>query len=82
MRENRLVQEGFLVRRLVRAPSSEQLQQQLARRSDSLVAVFAAGPGVTAFVYKQPVSATQICHVEANPTRIKLRFADALQITY
>ncbi|NML65490.1 carboxypeptidase-like regulatory domain-containing protein [Hymenobacter sp. RP-2-7] len=82
VRENRLVQEGFLVRRLVLAPSSEQLQQQLTQASDSLVAVFAAGPGVTARVYKQPVSAAQICRVQANPPRTLLRFADALQVTY
>jgi hypothetical protein len=82
MRENRLVQEGFLVRRLVRGASTEQLHQRLIRASDSLVAVFAAEPGVTARVYKQPLSAAQICRFEAGTTRAQLRFSDALQVTY
>jgi hypothetical protein len=84
VRENRVVQEGFVVRKLVRAPSpnSEQDRQRLAQLSDSLAAVFTAAPGVTAYVYKQSVSAAQICRVEANPARVKLRFKDALQVTY
>lgn len=82
VRENRLVQEGFLVRKLVRVPSSEQVQRQLAQAGDSLATVFTAAPGVTAYAYKQPVSAAQLCRVEANPPRVQLRFTDALQVTY
>lgn len=82
VRENRLMQEGFLVRRLVREASTEQLRQRLVQASDSLAAVFAAEPGVTARVYKQPVSAAQICHAEAGTARTQLRFPDALQVTY
>ena len=82
VRENRLVQEGFLVRRLVRGANSEQLRQRLEQAGDSLAAVFAAEPGVTARVYKQPVSAVQICHIDATTARTQLRFPDALQVTY
>jgi hypothetical protein len=82
VRENRLAEEGFLVRKMVSELNSAEAQQRLAHLNDSLAAVEVPEPGLLARVYKQPLLAAQICRTEAHPDKIKLAFANSLQVTY
>lgn len=82
VRENRLSEEGFLVQKLVRELKSAEAQQHVAQAADSLAAVLVPEPGIVARVYKQPLQVTQLCRVGASPDKVKLSFANSLQVTY
>ncbi|SET35964.1 carboxypeptidase-like regulatory domain-containing protein [Hymenobacter actinosclerus] len=84
VREDQIAQEGFLVQRLVTEPNSAPLQLRLKQASDSLAAVFTPASGVVAFVYKQALSAAQICQAESLAATGKVRFRSNsdLRVTY
>jgi hypothetical protein len=83
VRANRLAEEGFVVRAMVVELASEQASQRAARAADSLAEVRTPEPGLTARVYKQPLSAAQLCRPEASPSaRVRLQFPYTLQVTY
>lgn len=82
VRENRMAEEGFLVQRLVSELNSTAAQQRLALPNDSIAAVLVPEPGLLARVYKQPLQAAQICHLDANSGKHTLQFANSLQVTY
>lgn len=83
VRDNRLVQEGFLVQALKPQVDGPVAQQRIALAADSLAAVLTPEPGLLGLVYKQPISAAQLCRPQTTHDRlVTLQFPWALQVTY
>nr|WP_262907705.1 carboxypeptidase-like regulatory domain-containing protein [Hymenobacter sp. BT770] len=81
--DQRVEEEGFLVRAMVSEPNSAQAQARVAAAGDSLAQVLTPEPGVLTRIYKQPLSAAQIRSVDAKSGRVKLKYPyDGLQVTY
>ena len=82
VRANRLAEEGFTARRMVVELASEQAAQRAALAADSLLEMSTPEPGLVARVYKQPLSAAQLCRTDAQAQQVRLQFPHALQVTY
>jgi hypothetical protein len=82
VRENRLPEEGFVVRATVSEPISAGAQQRVAQAGDSLAEVLTLEPGTLTRVYRQPLMATQLRSEDAASGRVRLQFPEAVQVTF
>lgn len=82
VRDDRLAQAGFVVRRLLREADTDAARQRIAQAGDSIQQVLVPSPGIVARVYRQPLLASQLSRTEAATGRVWLRFPAAVQVVY